>query len=179
MKLLSWNIIVTLSLLIIISHWGTETEISATVTDNYPDIYINKLNMVILNQHGLPKNKLYARYLARYPITNKIELSDPKLEIFHPHNPNTIITAKKGWLLDDNSILHLEEDTQLIHTVNNETLEVSSPDIHLWLDKSYIETDKTVTIAGSRIIMKSNGINGYLNEKKLRLLSNVYTKILP
>ena len=186
MTSLRWKIVIALSLLALGSAWllnrltdTGSTEISVLRHD--PDTYMHDLITLTMNQDGTPKNKLYADYMAHYPDDNTTELINPKLEIFRIDKPPTIITAEKGWVTEDNEVILLSGNTRLLQldTEGNRELEIITNDVRVLMDQEYAETDKPATIFGKKTTIKSTGMNAYLGENRLELLSNVYTKILP
>ncbi len=186
MTSLRWKIVIALSLLALGSAWLlnrlTDTEsIEISVLRHDPDTYMYDLITLTMNQDGTPKNKLYADYMAHYPDDNTTELINPKLEIFRPGKPPTIITAEKGWVTEDNEVILLSGNTRLLQ-LNNEgdrELEIITSDVRVLMDQEYAETDKPTTIFTKKTTIKAIGMNAYLGENRLELLHDVHTKILP
>ncbi len=186
MTSLRWKIVIVLSLLAIGSAWllnrlseTGSTEISVLRHD--PDNYMYELTTLTMNQDGSVKNKLYADYMAHYPDDNTIELINPRLDIFRPDKPPTIITAEKGWVTEDNEVILLSGKTGLIQldAEGVRELEIITSDVRILMDQEYAETDKPATIFIKTTTIKSTGMKAYLSENRLELLNNVYTKILP
>jgi len=186
MMSLRWKIVIVLSLLAIGSTWllnrlseTGSTEISVLRHD--PDNYMHDLTTLTMNQDGSVKNKLYADYMAHYPDDNTIELINPRLDIFRPDKPPTIITAEKGWVTEDNEVILLSGKTRLIQldAEGVRELEIITSDVRILMDQEYAETDKPATIFIKTTTLKATGMKAYLGENRLELLNNVYTKILP
>lgn len=180
------KILLLLSILTIASTWLlnrlSETEPTQIfVLRHEPDNYMSHLSTLTMNADGTPKNKLYADYMAHYPDDDTTKLINPSLEIFNPDTPPTVITAKTGWVSNDNEIILLTGKTKLLQMNEKgvKTLEVITSDVRVIMDKEYAETDKVATIFREKTTTKSIGMNAYLGENRLELLSNVYTKILP
>ncbi len=186
MMSLRWKIVIVLSLLAIGSTWllnrlseTGSTEISVLRHD--PDNYMHDLTTLTMNQDGSVKNKLYADYMAHYPDDNTIELINPRLDIFRPDKPPTIITAEKGWVTEDNEVILLSGKARLIQldAEGVRELEIITSDVRILMDQEYAETDKPATIFIKTTTLKATGMKAYLGENRLELLNNVYTKILP
>ena len=181
-----WKIVIVLSSLAVASAWllnhlskTKPTEISALRHD--PDNYMHELSTLTMNKDGSPKNRLYADRMAYYSDEDTTELVNPRLEIFRLEKPPTTITAKKAWVTEDDDVILLSGETRLIQldAEGVRELEIITSDVRVFMEQEYLETDKPATIFRKKETIKSIGMNAYLNENKLDLLNNVYTKILP
>ena len=186
MTSLRWKIVIVLSLLAIGSAWllNRLSETGSTeqpVLRHDPDNYMHDLTTLTMNQDGSAKNKLYADYMAHYPDDNTIELINPRLDIFRSDKPPTTITAEKGWVTEDNEVILLSGEARLIQldAEGVRELEIITSDVRVLMDQEYAETDKPATIFVKTTTIKSTGMKAYLDENRLELLNNVYTKILP
>ncbi len=142
---------------------------------------MHDLTTITMNQDGSPKNKLFADYMAHYPDDDTTELIKPKIEMFQPEKPPITITADKGWVTKDNEAILLIGETTLtqLDAEGARKLRIITSDVRVLVDQEYIETDKATTILGKKTIIKSTGMNAYLGENRIELLTNVHTKILP
>lgn len=152
-----------------------------TAIDNKPSAQASHINTLQMDHNGLPKNKIYAEQMTHYSKDNTTELKKPKLQIFHSHIPPTIITAESGQVIPDQSLILLRDKTKLTQTdnTNKRPLEILTSDVHLFLDKKYLETKQAAIILSNKSTIKSIGMNAYLDTQKLELLNHVQTTISP
>lgn len=151
-----------------------------TIIHKKPGAYAYHINTLNMDNNGLPKNTLYAEYMTHYPSENITKMHKLKLEIFHPSQSRTIITAEKGEISDD-EIMLLQGKTTLIqkNTNNDQSLKIVTSDVRILLEQKYMETAQETTILNNEITIKSIGMNAYLDTNKLTLLKHIHTTILP
>lgn len=184
MTSLSWKITVVIGLLAIsgiyfLARVLVTVPAMETTTDNKPNAYAYHISTLSMDHEGIPKNKLYAEYMAHYLNENTTKFHKLKLQIFHPDRLPIIITAAKAQMHSDNEIILLQDDTKLVQpaTANNQQLEIMTSDVRFVIDQEYMETEQAVTIFSNGIVIESVGMNAYLGKNRLELLNHVHTKI--
>lgn len=149
--------------------------------DHEPDYYMENSTTFTMNPDGSAKNKLTAAYLVHYPDNDTTELTRPRLELFKPDKPPTVITAEKGWITSNNEVILLSGIVKLRQDNNNGDLElqVDTSDVKILLYEDYAETDQHAVITGKRSRTETDGLKIYMNQQRVELLNNVKGKILP
>lgn len=184
MKPLHWYIIWILAPLLFISAWlpgaGGTSHMATPPTVDLPHAYIYDFNTLIMRQDGTPEHKLQAKYMSQ-PRHNIAELILPELQILKPGKPPLIITAERSRIIADEDFTLLQGETRLVQkdVAGRNAWEIITSNARLLTNGGYAETNQSATILAPKITARSTGINAYLNENKLELLNDVYTKIIP
>ena len=145
-----------------------------------PDYFMENFSTITMEAEGIPKNKLFADYMAHYPDDNTIELVKPRLEIYQDEKLPMMVTAEKGWVTADNDVILLNGNVKLWQDNQSgvRELEVLSSEVKILTRQDYAESDKHTTIHYRKITASANGARAYFQENKLELLDNVHSTII-
>jgi len=180
-----WKLALILIIAVGSSYWALE-KLSHDITKpsklaHYPDHYLENFTTLTMDQDGIPKNRLNARYMAHYSDNNTSELHKPEFELFRQDRPPIIVNADKGWVTSNNEVILLTGNVYLHQNdeFGERKFEVITEDVRILLDQNYVETDKPVTLINKRSVVNAIGMRAYLQEERMEFLSNVQITIEP
>lgn len=166
---------------VVVNWLAEEKQQQSPQEAHYPDYYMENFSTLTMEQDGSPKNRLFADYMAHYADDDTMELTRPRLEVFKKDKPPMIITAEKGWVTSNNTVILLAGRVDLWQN-NNEgirELEVNTSEVRVLLDQDYAETDEHATIKGINSVVDTDGLRAYFRQNRIELLNNVHGKIEP
>jgi lipopolysaccharide export system protein LptC len=146
-----------------------------------PDYYMEDFTTVTMEDDGSPKSKLYAVYMAHYPVDDTTELLKPTMEIYRAERPPLNVTADKGWVTSDNDVILLRGGVRMWEddAAGTRTLQVDTSEARILMNDEYAETDMPATIVSRRSTVTGTGMRAYFKDSRLMVLDHDRTTIAP
>jgi len=171
-----------LSILLSVSVISTEETIPSSI--NFPDknkykkiadSFINYADTINYGETGKPKSQIRADKLIHYPGNKDSELIAPIINFFRQQGSPLVIIADKGFVNPDASRVLLKGHVIIIREPSpyNQFVEIQSPELTVWPDKEYAETDKSIQIKTRSGTINSVGMEAYLDIERYKFINNV------
>ena len=145
------------------------------------DAFFNTVEIISFGEAGVPKSKIIGDHIYHYPDKEDSEITTPKITLFRDIGPPVYVTADHGWVNKEGTRLILKGHT-LIKREKSETNQFSqleSPELTIWPNRDYAETDKAVKITTDTTIATGIGMKAYLDKEHYYLLNNVKSRHIP
>jgi lipopolysaccharide export system protein LptC len=146
-----------------------------------PDAIIKGLTVVKYNRDGNRASRLFTQVMTHIPHQNTSIMQQPKITSFNPKQPPWVITAKKGIAVHGSEKIQFSENV-IIHQAAIDKIKSSTlytDELFFYPDKQLATTTKAVTFEQPGLTVKSIGMNAYLNQKRIRLLSKAWGRYEP
>lgn len=146
-----------------------------------PDYYMEDFTTLTMDEHGSPKTRLYAIYMAHYPDDDTTELLKPRLEIFRIDKLPLYISADRGWVTSGNEVILLRGDVRLWedNEAGARVLQVDTSEVRVLMNDEYAETDRPATIVSKRSTVTGTGMRAYFKDSRLEVMDHDRTTIEP
>ncbi len=161
--------------------WWLYAQLQATVQSAAPpprhviDYYAVNFTTTAMNDNGKPRHRLEAARLVHYMDDDTSELTQPRLQVFENGAPSWRIRSDLGWVSSQGKEVRLQDDVQMHRGAGPHTRAVDAYTTWLLIrpDDDYAETDRPITAISPGVEVKSVGMQAYLNQGRLLLLSQV------
>lgn len=150
-------------------------------TTKIADTFFNTAEIINFGAAGLPKSKIIGDQISHYPGEEDSEISMPRITLFRTSGPPVYITADHGWINHEGTRVILEGHTIIKREQSNtnQFSQLESPELTIWPNRDYAETDKAVKITTDSTIATGVGMKAYLDKERYYLLNNVKGRHLP
>lgn len=154
---------------------------SAAQQSHDPDYYMEDFTTLTMDDHGKPKNKLHAVYMAHYAEDDTSELLKPEMDIYRHNKPPLHISADKGWVTSANNVVLLRDNVRLWedNDAGERVLQVDTNRVRVLIKEQYAETDERAKIVSGRATIIGTGMRAYLKESRLDVIHHERTVIEP
>ena len=145
------------------------------------DTFFNQASILNYGETGFPKSKIIGDQMFHYPGEDDSEIINPRVTFFRDEGSPVYITADHGWINEDGTRVFLKGHTIIKRdkTPVNQFSQLETPELTIWPNKEYAETDKAVKITTDTTIATGIGMKAYLDEEHYLLLNNVKSKYIP
>lgn len=166
------------ALLVIATTWLSQKSEKPTPTAEQAaapvaDYFIRGFDATITAANGLPSHHLRSDSLTHFAESGIVELEQPYLTVFRPHDEQWRVEAKSGRMEGDGNQITLRGKVILTQQSRAQPLQVTTDKLLLYPDKQYGETDTPVTISAPSGRVSGVGMKVYGEENRLLLLSDV------
>ncbi|TNF35544.1 MAG: LPS export ABC transporter periplasmic protein LptC [Gammaproteobacteria bacterium] len=135
-----------------------------------PDSYMTQLHLKRFTADGTLEYEFHSRRASRQANTTLSFLNEPRMVFLDSSTP---------WSLESNfGKLHGTGQTvelwDSVHAYRaDDSMHIHTSALTLYPERDYAETDRAVTIDGNGTHTEAVGLEAYLNESRMRLLSDV------
>jgi len=145
------------------------------------DTFFNQVTITSFSETGYPKNKIIGNKIAHYPGDTESEIDKPQIALFRKTGSPVNISAKQGWVNQKGNRVRLKGQTliQRKKSKSNAFFQLETPELIIWPNKNFAETDKAVKITTDTTIATGVGMKAYLDSEHYYLLNNVKIQHLP
>lgn len=145
------------------------------------DTFFNHSTIINFNEAGLPKSKIVGEQLFHYPGEEDSEITDPRVTFFRDEGAPVFITADHGWINQDGTRVFLKGHTTIMRDKSpfNKYSKLETPELTIWPNRDFAETDKTVKISTDETTATGVGMKAYLDKEHYFLLNNVKAQHIP
>jgi lipopolysaccharide export system protein LptC len=144
-------------------------------TSELPDYSMSGFRLTEMNAAGRPGHILVAETLYHYPDRAESVLTAPVLHFFEADRPVWEISAQHGTVSDNERTVLLEGEVQVRYSAASPErgFEIRTEELYVWPDERRAETEVAVRIIQQSGITDSIGMQADLEERRMRLLSQV------
>lgn len=143
-----------------------------------PDYYIENFQMTTMDEHGQPRRRLEAAYMAYFSNTDVKDLTQPYLILYQPEQPAWHVRSQQARISADNRLIDLLGEVELWREgiAGTRELEIETRDLTVHTDAEYGETRQPAVIRTLRSESHGIGMQAFLKESRLILQSQVRTR---
>ncbi len=151
------------------------------VQKSVADTFFNDTTIIDFGDNGLPESKIIGKQLFHYPGKEDSEIIMPVITLFRAVGAPVLVNADRGWINKDGSRILLKGHTIIERhkTRFNKYSRLETPELTIWPDRDYAETDKAVKISSEATVATGIGMKAYLNKEHYYLLNNVKATQIP
>lgn len=148
---------------------------AADSSQRIADHFLNQASIINFNLQGIPKSQINGSRLLHYPGDEDAELLDPHIIMYQDKGSPILITADKGWVNKDGTRVFFKGHTVVERKKSqaNHFSRLDTPELTIWPNKEFAETDQHVKIMTDTTIATGTGMQAYLGSGRYYLLNNV------
>lgn len=145
------------------------------------DTFFNHADIINFGETGLPKSKIIGDQILHYPDEEDSEIITPRITLFRDRGLPVNISADHGWINKDGTRVLLKGHTVIKRekSQHNQFSQLETPELTIWPNKNFAETDKAVKITTDSTVATGVGMKAYLDEEHYYLLNNVKGRHIP
>lgn len=128
-----------------------------------------------MNQLGRPHYQLTADSMIHYPEDDHSDLEKPYLIFFRENEPPWHIDSEKGKVYKQGELIELLGEVIIKRASSPTTrpITITTYNLTIYPDREYAETDESVHMLSNATDLKSIGMQAFLKEGNIKLLSEV------
>lgn len=177
-----WWPVAALVLLVALTGWiwnrldESQREASARAR-HIPDYFVENFTTTTMGESGKPTRRLSAKYLAHFLDTQTKELKSPYMLFFSETEPPWHIKSDTGWVSAANDVILLGGDVHIWRddADGRREVDIVTKDLKILPDSDYAETEKLAVIRTRGSESRGVGLRAFLEERRIKLLSQVRT----
>ena len=145
------------------------------------DSFFNHTTIINFGEDGLPKSKVIGKNLYHYPGNEDSQIVSPVITFFRAAGSPVLVTADRGWINEDGTRVLLKGHTNIERkqSTRNHYFRLETPELTVWPNDEYAETDKPVKITSESTVATGVGMKAYLDKEHYYLLDNVKARHIP
>jgi len=140
-----------------------------------PDFYIDNARIQALNEQGKTTYELTTTHAIHQVEDGSTHLEQPKLLFYRGDEPAPwLLEADEGLVTEKGDRVDLSSNVLLQQEIANQpTRRLTTSALTLFPARDYAETDQEVKIEAARSVTTAKGMQLFLNDGRLQLLSTV------
>lgn len=149
--------------------------ISISEQEQRPDFFMDEVSSVKLNPDGSIHYRLTATTLTHFSQNDLTELTNPHLTLYQNDELPWELTAQKGTLISDGSVINLRDDVELVQKeeLSTSATQLLTSELTIKPNEHFATTDKPVTIKTVDGLTQAKGLNAFFKTNRIELLSEV------
>jgi lipopolysaccharide export system protein LptC len=154
-------------------HLGTDPAPVNRAASQHPDLILTNSASTRFGEDGQIRYRTRSVLVRRFPSTDIVRLEKPRITSYEGDRNAWYLTAEHGETLPGREVVRLMEDVILSNPESE--LEIKTSELSITPDKKYAQTDKPVTITGRGSITTGIGMEAFMMDERVKLLSDVRT----
>ena len=152
-----------------------------SVQKKVANTFFNDADIINFSDTGFPKSKILGKQIFHYPDEEDSEIIKPIITLFRAKGLPVHITADHGWINKDGTRVFLKGHTIIKRkkSENNGFSQLETPELTIWPNRDFAETDKAVKITTDSTVATGIGMKAHLDTEHYYLLSNVKARHIP
>ncbi|MFO1325693.1 MAG: LPS export ABC transporter periplasmic protein LptC [Burkholderiales bacterium] len=188
----AWSPVLLLGALAALTYWlDSQVQPSAPRRDGSerhdPDIFVEGFRSITLDAKGQPLQLIAGKYARHFGDDQTTEFTDPVLAQTEAGKPAFHVTAAHGRMTGDRKEVTFTGNVRAVRDAGPTTpgaapagpVTVTTEFLQVFPDREFARTDKAVTIAEPRGIIRSVGLELDNKAKTLKLRSSVQGTLQP
>jgi lipopolysaccharide export system protein LptC len=176
----TWAPIVVLAIMVGLTYW-LERVIESNEPDivgpsrSDPDIIVNDISALSLDQTGQAEHSLMAKKLVHYPDDDATLITEPRFVSYSGAEAPVSITSKQGVVSSNGDHVYFQDDVRVVRAAYDDQSELTlrTSFLHVIPDAHVAKTDRQVTILDGATVVTAVGLELNTETRELKLLSNV------
>lgn len=158
---------------------GERAAPSGELAGAIPDYTMQSFTATAMDARGRPEHELQAVSMIHF-TDDVTELSEPRMTLFRPDGPPWRVVADEGRIAPGGELVTLRGNVRMSRQTEGEGSMLLLTDfIRIRPDDKYAETEAAVTISDPGTVVKAVGMQAYMAEERLILLSEVRSTYAP
>lgn len=161
--------------------WWIQDYIPKTIDDasdkssKLADYSMDTFTLTATNEQGKPHYQLTATTMKHYPNHEYAYLTKPFITFYRENESPWEVRSENGKVSEDGKIVHLTGKVNIVRSgsQNNQAVTIDTSNLTVHTDSGLAETSEKAYIKGENSKLAGVGMQAYLNDSRLRLLSNV------
>ncbi len=173
--------VISLLIAFILTHQKQEDEIAeaAKLAEfSEPDFYMTNTTSIEYGLDGKIRYRFQAADLKHYPEGDITLISNPEMTLYGKGDP-WHINSLKGRISEEGKVITLTENVRLRSGTPQEPLQIKTQTLTILPDKNLAKTNQKVLIENKSGQMTATGMNAYIDDNRMELLSNVQVQHNP
>lgn len=140
-----------------------------------PDYTMENFVITAMNGMGQPAHKLRAPRMVHYADDGSTEFTRPDITLYQEGAAPWEVHAERGWMSKDHKHILLQDEVLIENPAApaSQVWHLKTRDLTLLPDEEYAETAQPVTITGRTSETRGVGMQVFIKEGRLKLLSKV------
>lgn len=156
--------------------WQTSENVEEE-TALIPAFTAKLLHQELYDESGQLAQEVFSQKMEHFSELSLTHFKQPEFIIYKNHKPFWRLKAQSGIMQD--GLLTLDEQVVMLQLTNNDMVESISTDyIEIDLNSNIVTTDSPITIEGSQLYIKGNGLIANLNVATITLTEHVQTTLI-
>lgn len=160
-----------------LAHWQNsqvDNPIAQQQQDsNEPDFYIVNAKTTQFNTNGQTDHYLKATEIKHFPASDFTLANNPNIIMFRKNDTPWHVSANQGRITQNNSIIELWDNVELKRDTPPNVLDLKTSKLTLETVTNLAHTDQDVVITDKTNHVEATGMKAYIDENKIKFLSNV------
>lgn len=169
-----------LGLLALLSHWllslnEADRRAAETALRHEPDYTMDNFVITAMDSMGKPAHRLQAPYMVHYADDGSSEFTRPDITLYQEGAAPWEVHSERGWMSKDRKRILLQDEVLIENPAApaNRVWRLVTRNLTLLPDEEYAETAEPVTITGYNSVTRGVGMQVFVKEGRLKLLSRV------
>ena len=146
-----------------------------------PDVIMDNLHAVKMDQQGVPRFLMSAQQLRHYPDHDSTELEMPRLTMLATERPTVHLNGMRGNVSSKGDEVILHDDVRVVREAvgDQSAMTLRTEYLRVLPEKDWANTDRAVTIVDANNTVHAIGLEMDNKVRTLKLLSQVRSEHLP
>jgi lipopolysaccharide export system protein LptC len=188
-RLIAWSPVVLLGTLAVVTYWlNAQVQVGGPAFDGSgrhdPDLYIENLKAVSLDEQGRVRQALTAQLARHYPDHDTTDFDAPLITFSDPGKPKLVVSADRATITGDREHAYFSGNVKGVREATaadpqDGPIVLTSEYLHVIPKEDRVLTDQPVTIRDPRGIINATGMEFDNRSKKLKFGSHVHGQMQP
>lgn len=140
-----------------------------------PDYYMENFTVRAMNPQGTLRYTLAGTDMLHYAQDDHADLTAPHATFHRPDGPPYVLEAERGRISSGGEQVDLLGRVEIDRQAGrvNRPLHVITRDARVFPERDYVESDEFTIIRSDRSHIEGTGLRAWLDERRMRLLSQV------
>lgn len=150
--------------------------ISKEQISKLPDTIISGITFTQFDKKGSVSRVMFSPHMTHYEKSKINVFEHPKITLYKEEAPPWQINARHGRSTGGSSDITLWKNVILhqAQSAENQEKTITTDELHYYPDKQFASTQKDITFHQGGLLVKSLGMNAYLERQQIELLQQVW-----
>lgn len=155
-------------------HHEKTTKVLSPTTSNQVDLFAKDIFIQRFDATGKLISLLQTKHLVHLANRDTNHFTQPKILLFQAKQTPWYIEAKRGETNQHNQQITFFQQVNLRQSPSGQTpaTHIMTDKLHYQPDKHSLYTNRLITMEQDNLTLQSNGMQAYLNEGRIELLSH-------
>ncbi len=156
-------------------HYVMDLQWEAPANPHHPDAFVNKLQVIVMNEAGLRQYQFTSPYMLHYAENDRSTFTLPHLVMFEENAPPWTIDALQGEALQGHEKIKLWNNVGMVQSkgAKNLSTTIKTEAAVIYPKQRLVTTDKYISAVQPNAEAEGVGMKLDLTQKTLDLLSQV------
>jgi lipopolysaccharide export system protein LptC len=180
-----WGLVLVLVVLLGISvllrdRVADRVQSPTVISDYRPDSTMENFTRWAMDEQGVPKSRLKARFMAHFPHDDSSEFEQPQVELYRTVGKPWHVIAESAWVDGSGDVMILYgEVTIWRENDDGSRLELITRDLKILLDNEYAETEHPVSLIDKSSVIDAVGMRADFSKNRIEFMDEVKSRHVP